>query len=119
MTTFFPRLCDVRSTVPPLSLGLSDVVTASRPRNYQCLRCRRDRRRHKRSRHPLVNGEHVDRGEALTRWSIMQILVGHFFVQNGYFLLALSSFVLISLWVVVGVHSALSRMGLQIGEMID
>jgi hypothetical protein len=118
MTILFPRLCDVRSTLPPLSLGLSDVVAASRPRNYRCLRCRRDRRRHKRSQHPLVSGEHVDRGEALTRWSIMQILVGHFFVQNGYFLLALSSFVLTSPWVVVGVQGAFAY-GSPIGEMID
>jgi hypothetical protein len=50
--------------------------------------------------------KHIDRGEELTAWSKVQILGGHFFVQNGYFLLALSSFVLISLWVVVGVQSA-------------
>jgi hypothetical protein len=50
--------------------------------------------------------KHVDRGEALTQWSKVQILVGHFFVQNGYFLLALSSFVLISLWVAVGALGA-------------
>ena len=50
--------------------------------------------------------KHIDRGEELTRWSIMQIVVGHFFVQNGYFLLALSSFILLGLWVAVGVLGA-------------
>jgi hypothetical protein len=46
--------------------------------------------------------KHIDRGEELTPWSKVQILVEHFFVQNGYLLVGLSSCVLISLWVVVG-----------------
>ncbi len=46
---------------------------------------------------------HVDRGEALTRWSKVQIVVGHFFVQNGYFLFTLASSMVLGLWVVVGV----------------
>jgi hypothetical protein len=59
--------------------------------------------------------KHIDRGEELTRWSKAQIVVGHFFVQNGYFLLALSSFVLISLWVAVGVLGAFRNRSLDRG----
>jgi hypothetical protein len=50
--------------------------------------------------------KHVDRGESLTGWSKLQIMVGHFFVQNGYFLLTISSFILLGLWVAVGVLGA-------------
>ena len=50
--------------------------------------------------------KHVDRGEELTRWSIMQFVVGHFFVQYGHIVFILSSFILLGLWVAVGVLGA-------------
>ena len=50
--------------------------------------------------------KHVDRGEPLTQWSIMQFVVGHFFVRNGYFLFILSSFIVLGLWISVGVMGA-------------
>lgn len=50
--------------------------------------------------------KHVDRGEEMTRWSIMQLVVGHFFVQYGHFVFILSSFIVLGLWVAVGVRSA-------------
>ncbi len=50
--------------------------------------------------------KHIDRGEPLTQWSIVQISVGHFFVRNGYFVLALSWIILIGLWVAVLVRDA-------------
>ncbi len=42
----------------------------------------------------------------MTRWSIMQLVVGHFFVQYGHFVFILSSFIVLGLWVAVGVRSA-------------
>jgi hypothetical protein len=53
--------------------------------------------------------KHIDRGEALTQWSIMQFVVGHFFVRNGYFLFILSSFIVLGLWISVGVMGAFKR----------
>jgi hypothetical protein len=50
--------------------------------------------------------KHVDRGEEMTRWSIMQFVVGHFFVQYGHFVFILSSFIVLGLWVAVGVRGA-------------
>jgi hypothetical protein len=50
--------------------------------------------------------KHVDRGEEMTRWSIMQFVVGHFFVQYGLLLFILSSFIVLGLWVAVGVRGS-------------
>jgi hypothetical protein len=50
--------------------------------------------------------KHIDRGEEPTRWSIRQIEVGHFFVQNGYSLFILSSAILVGLWVIFMVRAA-------------
>jgi hypothetical protein len=43
---------------------------------------------------------HLDRGEELTRWSRVRIIVGHFFVHHGYSLFIFSSSILAGLWVV-------------------
>ena len=50
--------------------------------------------------------KHVDCGKPLTPLSIVQISVGHFLVRNGYFVLALSSLILLGLWVAVLVRDA-------------
>jgi hypothetical protein len=50
--------------------------------------------------------KHIDRGKALTGWSKVQIVIGHFFVQNGYLLLTISSISLLGLWITVGVRGA-------------
>ena len=60
--------------------------------------------------------KHIDRGEELTQWSKVQILVGHFFVQNGYFLLALSLTIRLGCGLPCRAARALSGIGPQIGE---
>lgn len=50
--------------------------------------------------------KHIDRGEEMSRWSIMQFVVGHFFVQYGHLLFILSSFIVLGLWVAVGALGA-------------
>jgi hypothetical protein len=50
--------------------------------------------------------KHIDREEELTRWSILQIEVGHFFFQNGYSLFILSSPIAVGLWVIFMVRAA-------------
>ena len=50
--------------------------------------------------------KHIDRGEQLTQWSKVQIVVGHFFVQYGYFLFLFPRLSCSGLWVAVGVLGA-------------
>ncbi len=53
-----------------------------------------------------LSEKHIDRGQALTNWSRSQIIIGHFFMQNGYFLFILSSSIVVGFWIIFMVRSS-------------